>query len=327
MTDCTVSPISSPKTSPLPVFGVVGIDTLHTQAGSAARQLGGSAPYAALGARYFYPQVCLSGVAGDDFPQAFIDCIRGCGIDTAGLEIQEGTTFAWEAEYAKDMNNRRTLRTDLGVLATWQPKLSADLRGGRYILCTNVTPALQLSMLEQCDPSAFVLSDFMESWIRSARDQVESVIAHSSLVLMNQDEACVFAGGLDPFAAAEKVFDLGAEAFVLKQGSAGSTLLHRNGGRIFRCPSWPLRQAIDPTGAGDSFMGALGGWLASACPDGKPSFKELQCGVAAGAVVGAVACESFGVAALSQTPCEEIFRRLRQFADMTRWTFADKWSI
>lgn len=327
MTDGTPSPLPAQEAPPLLTFGVIGIDTLHTPKGNAARQPGGSAPYAALGARYFYPHVCLSGVAGEDFPQTFVHCIQKCGIDTAGLEIHQGNTFAWEAEYAEDMNERRTIRTDLGVLENWQPKISADLRFGRYILCTNVTPSLQLSMLEQCDPSAFILSDFMESWIRSDRANVEAVIARSSLVLMNHDEACVFAGENNPFPAAEKVFALGADAFVLKQGSAGATLIHRDGMRIFRCPSWPIRHAIDPTGAGDSFMGALGGHLASACPDGNPSFEEMQRGIAAGAVVGAVACESFGVAALTQTPRNEIFHRLRQFNHMTRWTFTDKWSI
>lgn len=327
MTDSSISPHPAHHFPPLLTFGVVGIDTLHTPTDSASRRLGGSAPYAALGARYFYPHVCLSGVAGTDFPQDFIDSVRGCNIDTAGLEIRQGKTFAWEAEYAKDMNDRRTIRTDLGVLASWQPKLSADLCNGRYILCTNVTPALQLHMLKQCNPSAFVLSDFMESWIRSDRANVEAVIARSSLVLMNQDEACVFSDGNDPFAAAEKVFDLGAKYFILKQGSAGATLMPRNGEKMFRCPSWPLRQAIDPTGAGDSFMGALGGWLASACPDGDPSFEELRRGVAVGAIVGAVACESFGVSALVQTSRKEIFHRLQHFADMTRWTFADKKSI
>ncbi len=321
---------SSPSSAPLLAFGVVGLDTLRTPAGEAAGALGGSAPYAALGARYFHPHVCMPGAVGDDFPREYAEGLRTSGIDLSGLETRRGATFAWEAEYEENTDRRRTIATRYGTLENWRPRLPAAMRCAGCILCTNATPALQLSMLAQCSRSAFVLADFMESWIRSNRDEVEQVIARADLVLMNEEEARAFAASRDALAAAERTLAMGPRWFVLKQGSGGATLLHQEEDgrlRIFRCPAWPLRRIVDPTGAGDSFMGALGGWAASHSPGENPDWEEMKRGTAAAAVVGAAACESFGAAALLRTPRGEIMRRLRAFADMTGWTFADGKSI
>ena len=72
----------------------------------------------------------------------------------------------------------------------------------------------------------------------------------------------------------------GAAYAVVKQGEYGATLLGRDVGRnlrMFRCPAYPLKTLVDPTGAGDTFLGALAGYL-STLPPGLPPFEEVKKG-------------------------------------------------
>lgn len=312
---------------PLIVHGVVGLDTLETPRGAVSGVLGGSAPYAALGARLFADEVTMLGVVGSDFPSSFAESLAAFGIDLTYLDRAPGATFFWQARYEEDMNRRTTLETRLGVLEDWQLDLPAHLRRGAVVLATNVTPSQQLDLLGQCREPAFVMADFMESWIRHRRDEVLQVMALSDLVLMNEDEARVFSGESEAPAAAEALLACGPRYAVVKQGAYGATLAHRtpSGGLLlFRCPAWPLNKPVDPTGAGDTFMGAFGGYLSTcfqACPAGAPPrWEEMKCAMACGAVAAAIACESFGPDALLAATREQVRDRLAAFAAMTCWT-------
>ncbi len=319
---------------PVIVHGVVGLDTLETPAGRAVDVLGGSAPYAALGARLFSDEVAMAGIVGDDFPASYEKALaeRGIGLDC--LDRAPGATFAWEARYEEDMNRRATLATRLGVLERWRLELPREVRSGALALATNVTPSQQLAFLEQCERPAFVMADFMESWIANRRAEVERVMRLADLVLMNDEEARAFTGEAEVVAAAEAMLAAGPRYAVVKQGSCGATLAHRKPDGellLFRTPAWPLKRPVDPTGAGDTFMGALGGYLANCLPacsqSASPCWEEMKRGMAAATVAAAVACESFGADALLAVTREEIRRRLAAFALMTCWTLPEEGCI
>ena len=57
------------------------------------------------------------------FPSATSSFIERHGIDLEGLQILPGKTFHWSGEYEANMNNRRTLLTELGVFETFTPTL------------------------------------------------------------------------------------------------------------------------------------------------------------------------------------------------------------
>ena len=319
---------------PVLVHGVVGLDTLETPEGRAEGVLGGSAPYAALGAQLFADEVEMVGVVGGDFPAEHEEALAACGIGLDCLDHAPGPTFAWEARYAENMNCRVTLDTRLGVLENWRLDLPPAIRSGSMVLATNVTPSQQLEFLEQCVRPVFVMADFMESWIVNRRAEVERVMGFSDLVLMNDDEARAFTGETEAVAAAEAILAAGPRYAVVKQGSCGATLAHRTPDKklfLFRCPAWPLKKPVDPTGAGDTFMGALGGYLAhglSTCSQGvSPEWEEMKRGMAAASVTAAVACESFGADALLAVTRAEIRRRLAKFASMTCWTLPEEGCI
>ncbi len=105
------------------IVGSTAFDSIKTPKAGNPRLLGGSASHAAVAASFFAP-VNLAGVGhGDDFPERYLQLFRRHHIDLAGLEIAPGKTFHWSGEYEVNMNNRRTLATELGVLETFMPKL------------------------------------------------------------------------------------------------------------------------------------------------------------------------------------------------------------
>ncbi|HCB97768.1 MAG TPA: sugar kinase, partial [Verrucomicrobiales bacterium] len=95
------------------IVGTTALDSIKTPHQENPRLLGGSASHAAIAASFFAPAQ-LMGVVGDDFPSEYTALYEKHGIDLSGLERSNGNTFHWEGEYEVNMNNRRTLETDLG---------------------------------------------------------------------------------------------------------------------------------------------------------------------------------------------------------------------
>src|SRR5437660_2672582 len=103
------------------VLGSIALDTVKTPVEEHSDLLGGSASHAAVAASFFAP-VKLVGVVGDDFPNRYIQLYRRHRINVEGLQRLPGKTFHWAGEYEINMNNRRTLTTELGVFETFSPK-------------------------------------------------------------------------------------------------------------------------------------------------------------------------------------------------------------
>src|SRR5688500_16840503 len=104
------------------IVGSTALDSIKTPKAENPRLLGGSASHAALAASFFAP-VKLVGIVGEDFPKRYIDLYKKHKIDLAGLQLAPGKTFHWSGEYEINMNNRRTIETELGVFETFSPTL------------------------------------------------------------------------------------------------------------------------------------------------------------------------------------------------------------
>lgn len=304
------------------IYGTIAIDTLITPAGQVSAVLGGSGPYAALAARLVSDSIDLVGVVGEDFPPAWRSALETRGVSLEHVATQPGRTFAWTGRYEQDMNNRSTVSTLEGVQETWRPVLTEPLRSCGIAVAANVTPPLQYAFLEQCDAAAFSMADFMKSWIERERDYTQKLLARVDMALMNDEEARAYAGTDSSLAAGYALLDAGPAWVVVKHGSAGCTLFHRSAAgevRLFRCPAWPLPHPQDPTGAGDSFMGALAGYL-TRCMEGKQvRWEDMTRGLALATVVAGAVCERFGAISLFALKRSELAARMEQFRRMTSW--------
>jgi sugar/nucleoside kinase (ribokinase family) len=80
-----------------------------------------------------------------------------------------------------------------------------------------------------------------------------------------------------------------------------------------------LRQVFDPTGAGDSFVGGLAGYLA-ALNKSNFDFDDLASAVARGSVLAGYTCESFSTHRLQKLTEDEFETRLDEFRRFTEFS-------
>ena len=65
-------------------------------------------------------------VVGQDFPAEHLKLLKDKGIDTSGIQRQEGRTFRWKGEYGFDFNTAVTVDTQLNVFADFTPTLQPE---------------------------------------------------------------------------------------------------------------------------------------------------------------------------------------------------------
>ncbi|MGJ8633283.1 MAG: PfkB family carbohydrate kinase [Luteolibacter sp.] len=320
-----------PAPTPVLVGGSIAIDNIKTPTAEGKNLLGGSASFTGFAASYFTSPVHLVGIIGKDFPQEHLDLFTSKGISTDGLERSEGDTFSWSGEYHENMNDRDTLEVAINVLEDWTPKVPAEMASAPIAVLANMHPINQLQMIEQLTAEKpFIAADTMDLWITIANDDLHKVLEKIDLLVINESEARDFCKTSNLILAGERLLEKGPENVIIKLGEFGAILFGKNMDgstdhvlpgkdfKLFRCAAFPLTEVSDPTGAGDSFLGALAGYLAST---GKTEFgfDEIRKGIAYGSVVASFTCEAFSANRLAHVSREEIDERLALLKTLTHW--------
>jgi sugar/nucleoside kinase (ribokinase family) len=293
------------------IVGTTALDSIKTPTRENPRLLGGSASHAAVAASFFSPVKLVGGV-GEDFPAKYIALYRKHGIDLAGLQMLPGKTFHWSGEYEINMNNRRTLTTELGVIETFQPKLPAAYLNAPFVLLGNIAPALQYSVLDQMRKPRFVVADSMDLWINIALADLLRLLKRVDGFVLNDSEAQLLTKEDNVFMALKKIHKLGPKYVIIKKGSHGSILSGPKG--AFICPAYPLQKVEDPTGAGDSFVGGMMGYLASARGAVDSNIRRAM---VYGSVTASFCCEGFGLNTTTKTKRADIDKRVKELEKLT----------
>ena len=103
---------------------------------------------------------------------------------------------------------------------------------------------------------------------------------------------------------------MGPRFVIIKKGEHGALLFGKN--RFFTCGAYPLLHLHDPTGAGDSFIGSMAGYLCSLKHDDL-DFDHLTGAIARGTVIAGYSCESFSTHRLQELSIDELEVRLEEF--------------
>lgn len=301
------------------VVGSVGIDTIETPQGRAEDVLGGSAVYFAAAASLFSP-VRMVSVVGEDFPDEMRGALQEKGVDLAGVRVRPGRTFRWHGRYSEDMNDRETVSVELGVLEGFQPRLPPSYKDTPLVFLANGPTATQAAVRDQLSRDSFVAADTMNLWIETERDALEKLIGRVDMLVLNDSEARQLTGRGNLWEAAEALLERGPRTVVVKRGEHGCMLAGRGGPMAI--PAARLPCLVDPTGAGDSFAGALLGSLAShggAGGETGPEKGQLRRGLAAATAVASFTCESFGPDRLFRLTREDVERRLGEIRELVRF--------
>jgi sugar/nucleoside kinase (ribokinase family) len=305
-----------PKSArPALIVGSVAIDRVATPFAQSDNILGGAASYASIASSYFAPTRLVATVGGD-FPKPFLNRIKKHGIDTAGLKIEtSGKTFFWSGKYRENFAGRDTLDIQLNVFEKFSPELPASYSETPYVMLGAIQPGLQHHVVDQLrNKKAFILADTFDLWINTTREAFDRLLPRVDLLVINEDESLLMTGERNMILAGRKLMKMGPRMIVLKKGEHGSLLFHPDG--FFAIPAYPVTKFVDPTGAGDSYAGALIGYLASV---NRTDFPALKKAVAYATACASLTVESFSVNRLSAGGRATIDARLKELEQMTRF--------
>lgn len=295
------------------VVGSVAQDTIHNHLGTHERVLGGSATFASLAGSFFAP-VRLVGVVGRDFPDNGVKLLRDRGVDVRGLEVVDGSTFFWEGRYSPDLTSRESLKTELGVFASFDPKIPAEHRTTPYVMLGNIDPELQVAVVDQMDAPKLVIADTMNFWISGKPLELERMLKRIDLLVINEEEARQLAGVHNILKAARALLAMGPRIVVIKRGEYGALLFE--GDTVFSAPAFPCEEVLDPTGAGDTFAGGMLGFLAK---EDRVDASTLRRAVIFGSVIASFCVEGISVDRLVRVAQPEVAERYAAFARLAHF--------
>ncbi|MEP0847880.1 MAG: sugar kinase [Phycisphaerae bacterium] len=289
------------------VTGSIGIDSVETPHGRVENVLGGSSIYFSLAASLF-TRVRLVGVVGEDFDPRLLDPLRDKKIDVSAVEVRKGSrTFRWKGKYVGAMNEAETVGVELNVLAERGAQIPDAFVDTPYVFLANTHPRLQLGFARRMHASKLIVCDTMNLWIENERPALLETLAAVHGLVLNEGEARLLTGEHNLITAGRAILKLGPRFVVVKKGEHGSLLVSPDD--LFVLPAYPTERTIDPTGCGDTFAGAMMGYLASqARLDG----RALRAAMARGSVTASFVIESFSIEALAACTPERVEQRLAE---------------
>ena len=300
----------------LTVVGSIAFDTVTTPFGRRERMLGGSAVHFALAASFF-DTVHVVGRVGDDFGEDHYELLRVRGIDTTDIErVAGGKTFFWAGEYGWDLSERRTLETQLGVFAGFEPRLSEASRSAEMLFLANIQPELQRQVRAQCDGARFAALDSMNLWIEMEREALIEALAEVDCLMLNDAELRQLTRKPNLIGAARQISRWGPSVVVAKRGEYGAAMVTGEG--FFALPAFPLETVLDPTGAGDCFAGGFMGYLAAHAGE-RLDHALLTQAMAYGTVLASFNVEEFGVERVARLSREELGQRVAELERITQF--------
>jgi len=309
--------MNSKPPRPILTVGSMAFDSVRTPSGRADHVLG----YFSLAASLFTP-VKIVAVVGEDFPKAHLQFLHEKNIDVSGVQIAAGKTFHWVGEYDTNLNEATTLATALNVFEHFDPKLPSTHTSCPIVFLANIDPVLQQQVLNQVKGHELVACDSMNFWITGKPEELKKTLKQVDILSINEKEAFLLSDEKSLEKAAKKIQAMGPSNIIIKRGEYGSALFTPSG--IFLAPAFLVDQVIDPTGAGDSFAGALMGYLAENGAnrtlmknDPKAWDQLMRRAIMYGTVMASFTIQDFSIGRLKTLTREEVMLRKEHLLKMT----------
>jgi cytidine kinase len=299
----------------LTVFGTVALDTTRTPFRTETRILGGAATFASVSSSMFAPTSIVAAV-GSDMPAEHIRALSSKGIDTKGIIIIQGSkTFHYDSSFDYDLSNRTTNKTDLGVIAGFDPVIPEEYIKSDYVYLANNDPKQNIKILQHFQNPRLVVCDTIEFWINGSRNDVVKMIGMTDGVVINDNEARLLCKEANLAKCAKKIMSWGSKFAIIKKGENGAILFTKEG-LVFPTAAFFLDEIVDPTGAGDSFAG---GFLGHIARKGVMNFATMKEAVIYGNVMGSFAVEDFGIKRLLSLTKDDVVDRYAKYCNLVQF--------
>ena len=246
------------------VIGHLSIDTILLPSRTAPFVvLGGSAAYTSFAAKRLQATASVISKVGGNFPEAYLWWLRQEGIDVSGvIKLADGPTTSFELRYNADLSER-VLRLKSKGAPIGLSDVPADLRA-KAIHIAPIANEISFELAEHLKRCTDVLSLDPQGLLRSF-DEAGDVTQNASLdarifSLINiykssQNEIYTLTGESELKPAIKAIHDVGVETVIVTMGTKGSVLSVE--GAQYNIAACPPQVVVDPTGAGDVFMGGF----------------------------------------------------------------------
>lgn len=225
------------------------------------RTLGGPPTYVSLAARKLDAKVSVISKVGQDFSDRYIAWLKANGVDLSGLKRVKGvSTTRFTLEYS---NWKRRLQLKSQAPHILPEDVSNSLRA-RAIHMAPIANELSRSVADKLrtltdtlslDPQGFVRGFDARGNVYLRRWEDQKLLEKIDLYKSSSSEIRMVTGLADLGLAMEKIQNYGAKTVIVTRGMKGSKLLLE--GRLYDIPACKPRVIQDPTGAGDTFIGAF----------------------------------------------------------------------
>ena len=119
-----------------------------------------------------------------------------------------------------------------------------------------------MKALDQVPGRRLAVADTMELWIQTTHADLLKLLQRIDGLVINDSEAKMLADTENLVLAGHRVRKMGPKFVVIKKGEHGAMFFSEH--ETYVLPAFPTEKVVDPTGAGDSFAGAMMGYLAAA---------------------------------------------------------------
>jgi sugar/nucleoside kinase (ribokinase family) len=239
-------------------FGVVGhvaIDKIITTM-EERTQLGGPPSYVSLVTKRLGKSVSAITKVGSDIPDDFISQLDELGVGLEGMMVDtaETTRFILDYRSAERRMIVGSICEEIGphdVSGLSEVVLLAPIVG-------EIPPATISSIdaeLIALDPQGFVRDIRPNGSILPKRWFDESLLRRLTIFKSSEEELKIITGEANPVRGLNKIMGFGVEAAIATMGGEGALLAFNRG--LYRISPLDIGEALDPTGAGDAFIGGF----------------------------------------------------------------------
>jgi sugar/nucleoside kinase (ribokinase family) len=250
--------------SDVAVVGHFAIDSIRLPSRSSPFVvLGGSVTYVSFVAKRLDASISIISKVGGDFPEAYMWWLREEGIDLSSVNrFADDRTTHFELEYSKDLSNRTLKLKSKGSIIT-----TCDLPCSLQAKAVHIAPIageISYEVVEKLKGCAEVLSldpqGLLRRFDKTGKVASDAPIDKRMFSLINiykssLDEITALTGHSDLNSAIEAVHDFGVKTIIVTLGSKGSMLSVER--TLYKVPACISRVFVDPTGAGDAFIGGF----------------------------------------------------------------------
>ncbi|MDB2366166.1 PfkB family carbohydrate kinase [Flavobacteriaceae bacterium] len=291
------------------IVASLAYDGIETKENKVDNILGGAGTYICLSLKHFSSEYSIISVVGNDFKSQDLNLLQSCGVDISGIKIEENDkTFYWSCIYKDNFKERITTKTELNVMANFNPVIPDEKSKPDILLLGNLHPEIQLSAINQLNnkPSAIIL-DTMNYWIENFWETVKEVISKVDIISINDEESEMITGQKDLTKAANILHTMGPKFVIIKKGEKGAELFNYE--KRYVTGVFNVEKVLDPTGAGDCFIGGISGFLSES---NEISFESIKSAIDYGTSLASFNVEEMGTKNLLNLSMNDVQTRVNK---------------